>query len=142
MKSALERRRYDWNWYAEAIFRLFGQLRGMPAGIPFLNILPELVPGFLEAAILSTGKAGLQLQGLALNAEDNLAQLLWQTVNKLPIEIDSSLKIGLQDSMVAHLAERGEPARQIQLETAGLAELPYQNYADAPSAPRSLGKRK
>ncbi len=140
MKSALERRRYDWNWYAEAIFRLFRQLRGMPAGIPFLNILPELVPGFLEAAILSTGKAGLQLQGLALNAEDNLAQLLWQTVNKLPIEIDSSLKIGLQDSMVAHLAERGEPARQIQLETAGLAELPYQNYADAPSASEILGK--
>ena len=140
MKSALERRRYDWNWYAEAIFRLFRQLRSMPAGIPFLNILPELVPGFLEASMLSTGKAGLQLQGLALNDEENIAQLIWQTVNKLPVEIDSSMKNILQDSMISHLAERGEPARQIQLETAGLAELPYQNFEDAASTSEQLGK--
>ena len=140
MKSALERRRYDWNWYAEAIYRLFHQLRDMPAGTPFLNIIPELVPGFLEAAILSTGKAGLQLQGLALNTQENIAQLLWQTVNKLPIEIDTSMKTVLQEGMVAHLAERGEPARQIQLEIAGLAELPYQNYEETPSPSGLLEK--
>jgi hypothetical protein len=140
MKSALERRRYDWNWYAEAIFRLFRQLRCMPTGIPFLQILPELVPGFLEAAMLSSGKAGLQLQGFSLNDEENIAQLVWQTVKKLPIEIDSSMKSVLQNSMLAHLQERGEPARQMQLEIAGLAELPFQNYEDAPSASELLSK--
>lgn len=140
MKSALERRRYDWNWYAEAIFHLFQQLRNMPAGIPFFNILPELVPGFLEAAMLSSGKAGLQLQSFALNDEKTIAQLLWQTVKKLPVEIDSSMKDVLQNNMLAHLQERGEPARQMQLEIAGLAELPFQNYEDAPSASELLGK--
>ena len=140
MKSALERRRYDWNWYAEGIFRLFRQLCNMRPGIPFLNILPEVVPGFLAAAMLSSGKAGLQLQGLALNAEENIAQLTWQTVRKLPVEINTSMKTSLQDSMTVHLAERNEPALRIQLETAGLAELPFQNYDDMPTASTLLDK--
>jgi hypothetical protein len=140
MKSALERRRYDWNWYAEAIYYLFGQLRSLPAGIPFLHILPELVPGFLEAAMLASGKAGLQLQGLALNAEEDIAQLIWHTVKKLPFEIDSSMKTVLQEGMIAHLEARGEPASQIQLELAGLAELPYQNYQNTPSTAEQLDK--
>ena len=138
MKSALERRRYDWSWYAEAIHRLFSQLRSMPTGIPFLHILPELVPGFLESAVLASGKAGLQLQGLALNEEENIAQFIWQTVKKLPVEINSSMKNILEDSMTFHLSERGEPARQMQLELAGLAELPHQNYETDPSASELL----
>ena len=140
MKSALERRRYDWNWYAEAIFRLLRQLLDMRPGIPFFTILPELVPGFLKAAMLSSGKAGLQLQGLALNAGENIAQLTWQTVQKLPVEIDTSMKTVLQDGMIAHMAERSEPALQIQLEIAGLAELPFQNYENTSSATDLLDK--
>lgn len=123
MKSALERRRYDWSWYAEAIFRLFRQLRGMPPGVPFLNILPELVPGFLDASVISSSRAGLHLRSLALNDEDDIAQLIWETTTKPVAGAGNALKTTLRASMLKYLQERGEPARQIQLAAAGLAAL-------------------
>lgn len=140
MKSALKRQRYDWNWYAGALFRLFSQLESLPPFAPFFHIIPELTQGFLEAVMLSSGTANLQLRGLALNEGENIAQLTWQTVNKLPIEIDTSFKSVIQNAMLAHLQERGEPTRLLPLELSGLAELPFQNFTREFTAGKLLNK--
>jgi hypothetical protein len=127
MKSALERRRYDWSWYAEAIYRLFRQLRGLQEGTPFLSILPELVPGFFGATMVSTSMAGLHLQSLALNDADDVAQLVWQAAPQPGAAQKKSLKKTALAGMLEHLEERGEPARQMVMEAAGLAALAAQD---------------
>lgn len=126
MKSALERRRYDWNWYADALFRLSRQLQLLPEELPFLNILPELAPGFFGAAIISTSMAGLRLHSLALNQDEDLAQFVWITTSKENTASNPALQKTARDGMLQHLQERGEPARQMQMEAAGLAALSAQ----------------
>ena len=126
MKSALERRRYDWNWYADALFRLFRQMQRLPDNLPFLTILPELAPGFFGAAIISSSLAGLKLHSLALNPDEDLAQLVWKTAAKVDAAHNPDIQKFARLGMLQYLQDRGEPSRQMQLETASLAALACQ----------------
>ncbi|RPJ50003.1 MAG: hypothetical protein EHM21_05895, partial [Chloroflexi bacterium] len=48
LRNVLDRRRYDWNWHTSAIHNALSAVASnLPAEIPFIGLLPELVPGFL-----------------------------------------------------------------------------------------------
>jgi hypothetical protein len=60
-KSVLRRRRYDWQWHAEALKALFGNLvEILPPDVPFLGILAEPEASFISAVYLAAQAAGLE----------------------------------------------------------------------------------
>lgn len=76
LKGALERRRYDWQWHAGALHRVFEQLRDLlPDGAPIFALAPEMVPGFLFSIVQAAHAADVRLHGVALRADTDEAQL-------------------------------------------------------------------
>ncbi|HEY3310840.1 MAG TPA: hypothetical protein VGK00_04295 [Anaerolineales bacterium] len=81
-KAVLRRRRYDWQWHAEALRALFENLvEVLQPGIPVFGILAEPEAGFVSAVFLAAQAARLEINGLAMRAEADPVQLLWK---KLP----------------------------------------------------------
>jgi hypothetical protein len=78
LKSALDRRRYDWNWYTTALHTSLAHLFILlPTSKPIFGILTELESGFLTATILAAESAGYHLQGISLREEQDIAQGRW-----------------------------------------------------------------
>jgi len=78
--KVLRRRRYDWNWHAEALHAALRSLAHiLPDETPFLGWVSEAEPAFLSTALLAAKQAGFALEGLALRLQDNLAQIAWRS---------------------------------------------------------------
>lgn len=76
LKGALERRRYDWQWHAGALYRVFDQLRGLlPDESPIFALASEMVPGFLFSIVQAAQAADVRLYGVALRPDTNETQL-------------------------------------------------------------------
>lgn len=124
LKGALERRRYDWGWHANALYNVLQSLSQNSApGLPFFGLLTELNPGFLAAVITAAEAAGLRLAGQALRAEDELAQVEWLAGQKQVSGPPQPEEAVFSNAILAHLAERNEPAAHLPLFAAGLAAL-------------------
>ncbi len=122
-RLALRRRRYDWGWNATALHAAFSHLfELLPLGTPFFGLLPEPEPSFLTSAFLAIRSAGFVLKGLAMRAEQDPVQLLWERSEPLQEANAPDLEV-LRAAMQEHLAERGEPSRYLHLHTAGLLAL-------------------
>jgi hypothetical protein len=125
-KTVLHRRRYDWQWHAQALRALFGNLsESISLQTPFFAIVAEPEPSYLTAAILAAQTAGLELESLALRGEQEAAQILWRKAeklsrSKLPLNVNFVRK-----SMREYLGERGEPAAYLHLHAAVLAALAH-----------------
>ena len=125
-KSVLRRRRYDWNWHAEALYSALKNFTDqMPLNAPLFTIIPELEPAFLSAALLAAAAAGLDFSGLALRTRQDPAQVLWHRrafshEDKEPVEIDSAV---VRQAMLVALLERAEPVPYLFLHAAGLAAM-------------------
>jgi hypothetical protein len=79
LTGALHRRRYDWNWHARALSSSAEALAAhLTHGIPVATFLGESEPGFLAAAIWSFHQSGFALQGVALRADTDSAQIVWR----------------------------------------------------------------
>jgi hypothetical protein len=133
LRNVLGRRRYDWNWHTSALHSALAALsRGVPANTPFFGLLPDLAPGFLNAALIAAQSAGLQLEGLALRVEDDLAQAVWrplaagERVGKPGEDDEAAIKTCLCDALRADLLARGEPAPYLTLAAAGIQALARQ----------------
>jgi hypothetical protein len=121
-KSALRRRRYDWPWQATALHAALHHVFDLlPLGAPFFGLLAEAEPGFLSAAVMAASTAGFDLQGLAMRTAHDPIQLLWQRGERLYREKESLSPETVQDAVVEHLRERGEPTTYLHLYAAGLA---------------------
>jgi hypothetical protein len=78
-KAVLRRRRYDWQWHAEALKALFGSVAAViPPETPFFAVLAEPEAPFISAAILAAHAAGFDLDGLAMRTEPEPIQVLWK----------------------------------------------------------------
>jgi hypothetical protein len=125
LRYALERQRYDWHWHAQALYSIFSLLTShLPGEIGVGAIVPELVPGFLSATFLAAQTADLHLEGLALQVEDELAQLSWKSGPPSPVRpagraIEPVLQRVVQEQMI----RAGEPALYLALHAAGLVGL-------------------
>lgn len=125
-KSALHRRRYDWNWHAAALYAALKNLSScLPLNAPFFAIVPEPEPAFLSAALLAAAESGFELTGLALRTRHDPAQILWQRhafshADKEPARIDTE---AVRRAIISTLQERGEPVPILHLHAAGLAAM-------------------
>ncbi len=126
LRGALERRRYDWYWMAQAVHRtLSGLRRGLSESTPFFALVPEAMPGFLLAAFTAPLTAGFNLAGFALDTESELAQFTWQATARPTAAARSSPKPLLEQAIDSHLRQRGEPARYLTLFAAALTALDH-----------------
>lgn len=133
-KSVLRRRRYDWQWHAEALKALFGNLvEVIGSEVPFFAILAEPEPSFLSAAFFAAQTAGLEITGLALRGELEPVQILWKKAAKTspsakgkpgrgakPLPLETNF---LRKTLREILEARGEPLPYLHLHVLALAAL-------------------
>lgn len=126
----LGRRRYDWNWHAGALHSPLSALaRLVPAGIPLLGLLPELVPGFLAAVLAAGVSSGWHPEGLALRADEEQAQVLWNSRFPSTGPVHSAAGLAREAEKIfaegvrQYLSERGEPSDYLPVYAAGLEAL-------------------
>lgn len=124
LRGALERRRYDWHWMTNALYSaLSGPSQRLPAGTPFFAIGTELTPGFLLSLVAAPVTAGYGMEGMAVNGEENLAQLWWRSAVPPEPPARQSPKQIVRQAIQSYLARRGEPANYLSLYTTALAGL-------------------
>lgn len=123
-KTVLHRRRYDWQWHAEALRALFINLsEAISPQTPFFAILAEPEPSFLTAAILAAQTAGLGLENLVVRSEQEPVQILWQRAEK-PLRSKLSPDVNFtRRALREYLRERGQPAAYLPVHAAALAAL-------------------
>jgi hypothetical protein len=137
-KSVLRRRRYDWAWHSSALSAVLKHLQPwLSPGIPFLGLIGEVETGFISAALLALHSTGFIIDGLALRAGSNQAQINWHwqpTTNQastsdLLLDTEQTYRIEEEAARAALslLKQRGEPASYIRLHTAALASLAEAN---------------
>jgi hypothetical protein len=128
-KSVLRRRRYDWSWHTSALNSAFrSMVEFLPPGLPIFGLIGEAESNFLSSALIAAGHAGLNLRGIALRAESNLAQILWEcswdptSDYQLPAPslYEDNLRNSIISSEIEYLSHRGEPAPFITLYTSAL----------------------
>jgi hypothetical protein len=123
-KAVLRRRRYDWQWHAEALRALFGSVsQAIPPQTPCFALLAEAEPDFLTAAILAAQTAGLELGSLSMRGEQEALQIHWRKAEKsapgkLPLDANFVRK-ALRDT----LDEQGKPLPYLRLHAAALTAL-------------------
>jgi len=125
-KSALHRRRYDWNWHAGALYAALKNLsERLPLNAPLFAILPEPEPAFLSAALLAAAESGFDLTGLALRTRHDPAQILWQrrAFSHAGKELPGIDAEAVRRAMFSVLKERGEPVPGLLLHAAGLTAM-------------------
>jgi len=123
LKSALDRRRYDWNWYTTALHTSLSQLnRILSPHTKIFGILSELESGFLTATILAAESAGYHLRGISLREEQDIAQGLW-----LPDDHREDGKVSLQEICVKKVSDFfnqfNQPASKLQILTCCLGAI-------------------
>jgi hypothetical protein len=129
-KSVLRRRRYDWAWHASALYSTIKALVPLLSEeIPYLALIGEAEPGFLSSAIIAFETAHLKLQGIALRAEEDQAQMVWSYSKAVDGESNKSDDLGRKLPDLAattgrqYLLERAEPASYLHLHTAALKKI-------------------
>jgi hypothetical protein len=124
-KAVLRRRRYDWAWHTTALASALKVLaEHLPAGTPFIGLIGEVEPGFINAAAISADVAGFDLHRITLRDENLPACIEWiraeLVVEKLPSDSTVSL---IQSSAGEYLTERGEPAKYLHIAAAAFQRL-------------------
>lgn len=133
-KSVLHRRRYDWNWHAEALKALFTNLAGgLTAGIPFFGLLTEPEPGFVSSTLLAARLAGFELSGLALRGAQEPLQIHWKKSARprparLPLDVNYARK-----TLREILETRGAPLPYLHLYALALSAFLSKGMIPAPN---------
>lgn len=130
LKSAFERRRYDWNWHAAALHSTFSTLnQNIPPGFQVFGLLPEMAAGFLAAALTASQSAGFVLESLSLRSESEPGQIWWKTGRPTavhpPAAPETLIRQGIQD----FLQECGEPQSYLSIFAAGLVCFSRSGFA-------------
>jgi hypothetical protein len=131
IRSALERRRYDWQWHANALHNTLQYLQKVARqDFIFYGILPELAPGFATAAMVATQAAGMTLEGISLRAEQLIAQTTWR-IKKTPSVSHhrKTIETAAREAIRSNLQQRNESAPFLTLQFAALAAIIQQEAA-------------
>jgi hypothetical protein len=122
-KVVLRRRRYDWQWHAEALRAALGSLSNvLPARIPFFALLSEPEAPFISAALLAAQVSGFGLRGIAMRTADDPIQIVWEKaqVGTATSPFDKTI---VREALQAYLLARGEPVTYLHLHTVSVAAL-------------------
>ncbi len=124
LHALLERRRFDWGWYANAMHQPLGALgKVLQPGTPVIGLLPEVTPGFLAAVLSAAEAAGLRLEGMALREDEEMAQGVWgiSPPEPAPRPSEAAEAEPFENGLREALEQRAEPAPYLPLYAAGLA---------------------
>jgi hypothetical protein len=123
-KSVLRRRRYDWEWHAEALHAAWGHLfRLLEANTPFFGLLSEAEPPFLTAALTAADLAGFDLQTLALRTAEDPLQIGWTRRPEAARAGSPADPRLVSTALQQYLRDRGEAVSYLHLHAAGLIAL-------------------
>ncbi|MEN6524493.1 MAG: hypothetical protein ABFD14_12295 [Anaerolineaceae bacterium] len=125
LKGSFHRKRYTWQWHANALSSSFHSLQShLSPGIPFFALAEEFNPGFLAAIITASENTGLKLDGLAFQEEMEITQFHWETAS-LPEPSDMKMELGksIHEGFRRCLLERAEPSGYASLFSAGMLQL-------------------
>jgi hypothetical protein len=129
-KSVLRRRRYDWSWHTTALHTAFEAFPELTSpGAACLGLMGEAEPGFISAALIAAGLAGLELESLAVRPESDQAQIIWRIPPPGARPPASPPEQPIRDPDLArraaraYLKQRGEPAGYLHLHSAALSAL-------------------
>jgi hypothetical protein len=123
-KSVLRRRRYDWQWHAEALRAAVSSLaEALKPGAPFFALLAEAEPAFVSAALSAAGEATFVLEGMAMRTADDPLQFIWRVREKgLPATTPFDRSI-VRSALEGVLDARAEPVTYLHSYTVGSAAL-------------------
>ena len=123
-KSVLRRRRYDWQWHAEALKALFSNLTEIISPeIPFFAVLAEPEPSFVSAVFLASQTSRLDIQGLSTHFESEPLQILWKKASKVRKK-PQALDVNYTRKVIREILEKqGEPLPYLHLHAATVAAL-------------------
>ncbi len=134
LKSALERRRYDWQWHTNALQNAFGALRkNVPEGLPLFGLMPELVPGFLSAGMIAAHASNFVVDGLALRSDLAFGQFTWVAGKSRTGPSTRNIEGAAREAIQAHLQQRGEPTTYLVLHAASLLSILKDGILGTPS---------
>jgi hypothetical protein len=127
LKSALERRRYDWQWHANALQSTLKNLQKLgEQDFKLLGIIPELTAGFSSAVFVAAQSAGLTLDGISLRAEQLIAQITWRPHRSFAPTHPPTIETAARQAIHFHLRQRSEPAPYLNLHFAALTAVVHQ----------------
>jgi hypothetical protein len=123
-KSVLRRRRYDWQWHAEALKSVFsGLAKPLAEGTPFFALLTEPEPSFITAAMLAAQVGSFDLKAFALRTAGDPLQLHWERGADFQPPSKPPEKQAVRDALTAYLNDRVESATFLHVHTVGVAAL-------------------
>jgi hypothetical protein len=118
LHGMLLRRRYDWDWHAHALERVFVHSKPVlpqHSGGRWVGLMPEAEPGFVAAALAAGATARFTLAGAALRADTAEAQFLWtmgdDAVAPVAAPPPSTAVEAARRAAEAALHSRAEPVR-------------------------------
>jgi hypothetical protein len=125
LKGSFHRKRYTWQWHANALSSIFQALQThLPSGIPFFALAEEFNPGFLTAIFLASENNYLKLNGFAYQEETEITQFQWVTAPLLePSDMKQDLDKSIREGFINCLLERAEPSTYASLFSAGMLHL-------------------
>ncbi len=124
MKSALERRRFDWSWYASAVHQTLTGLHGLlSSGTPLLGAVSEAEPAFLASTLYAAENAGFSAQSSAMRSDEEVVQVLWKNEPTSHAKPPLTTHTVCVDAIRRYLMERGEPADELEVTAACLSDL-------------------
>ena len=130
-KNALRRRRYDWGWNATALHGTFNHLNKLLVdGVPMFGLIAEPEPAFMTSVLTAAQTAGFKLESVALQTEDDPAQVTWKSTQKTKagnVDVETVRK-----AMREHLSARGEPAEYLHIHCVGLIACETANALKQP----------
>lgn len=120
MRSALSRRRYDWDWFAQAIRASFNSLaQGLIPDTQVFGLFPQITANFYFGLQAGMHSAGFKADGAAYRTVDDLIQCQWTLAPESPNSSDFNLKPTISDL----LNNRGEPTSYLEIITHCLTEI-------------------
>jgi hypothetical protein len=123
-KAVLRRRRYDWQWHAEALRSVFASLaKPLTAGTPFFSILTEAEPSFVTAALLAAQVDSFDLKAFAMRTAGDPLQIHWERGADFQPPAGPAEKKLVRDALTDYLHARSESATYLHVHTVGVAAL-------------------
>jgi len=110
LKSAIERRRYDWRWHTFALHSINLYLRKpLKNHVKYFGIVPEMVPRFFASVIASFNNAGFKLEGVSYCDDEGTAQTTWIPVVQNIKQVHKPLINLCENALSEIFAKANEP---------------------------------
>lgn len=124
MKSALERRRFDWAWYTAAVHQTLSGLQEiLPTGAPFLGMIGEAETSFLASTLFAAANTSFSLKNCALRVDEEIAQFVWEKSVPQARQAAAKGQKPYSGTIQQALRVRNEPVEELEATAACLVEL-------------------